>query len=309
MARPYWSGQIRISLVSFGVQMFPATEAKSEIRFHQLNRKTGERIRHQNVSGDDDPLEKEEIVKGYEYSKGEFVMVEPEDIENLRIPSRQTLDIAQFVEKDEVDPTFFEKPYFVAPDNPSQGEAFAVVRKALQATGKVGLGKIAFGGREHLVAISAPEDDKQLGMMAYTMRYAEELRNPNEYFGDIKKVAIDGDQLALAKQLIQKKTSAFDPDKFKDEYEAALRAMIDAKVKHLPMPKNAPTAKSAKVVNLMDALRKSVQRNPETSPTPQKKTKQASTSTALRGKKLSLVQAPKKPVAKVAKTTRKRASA
>src|ERR1700733_9627722 len=282
MARPYWSGQIRISLVSFGVQMFPATEAKSEIRFHQLNRKTGERIRHQNVSGDDDPLEKDEIVKGYEYSKGEFVMIEPEEIENLRIPSRKTLDIAQFVEKDEVDPTFFEKPYFVAPDNPSQGEAFAVVRKALQATGKVGLGKIAFGGREHLVAISATEDDKQLGMMAYTMRYAEELRNPDEYFGDIKKVAIDGDQLALAKQLIQKKTSAFDPSKFKDEYEAALRAMIHAKGKQPPTPKSAPAAKSTKVVNLMDALRKSVQRDPERSITARQRTAGAVTTSSRR---------------------------
>ena len=314
MARPYWSGQIRISLVSFGVQMFPATEAKSEIHFHQLNRKTGERIRHQNVSGDDDPLEKEDIVKGYEYSKGEFVMIEPEDIENLRIPSRQTLDVAQFVEKDTVDPTFFEKPYFVAPENSSQGEAFAVVRKALQTTGKVGLGKIAFGGREHLVAISAPEDDKQLGMMAYTMRYAEELRSPEEYFGEIKKVAIDDDQLALAKQLIQKKSAAFDPGQFKDEYEAALRAMIDAKVKHLPMPKDAPAAKSAKVVNLMDALRKSVQGDAKAGAAPEKKPKQAATSSGRDGKKLSLVSVPKKPVARatkatVAKTTRKRASA
>ena len=309
MARPYWSGQIRISLVSFGVQMFLATEAKSEIHFHQLNRKTGERIRHQNVSGDDDPLEKDEIVKGYEYSKGEFVMIEPEDIENLRIPSRQTLDIAQFVEKDAVDPTFFEKPYFVAPENSSQGEAFAVVRKALQATGKVGLGKIAFGGREHLVAISAPEDEKQLGMMAYTMRYAEELRDPDEYFGEIKKMAIDDDQLALAKQLIQKKSAAFDPGKYKDEYEAALRAMVEAKVKHLPMPKNAPAAKSAKVVNLMDALRKSVQRDAESSSAPQKKTQPAVTSAARRGKKLSLVPAPKKTASKATQTSKKRASA
>jgi DNA end-binding protein Ku len=309
MARPYWSGQIRISLVSFGVQMFPATEAKSEVRFHQLNRETGERIRHQNVSGDDDPLDKEDIVKGYEYSKGEFVMIEPEDIENLRIPSRQTLDIAQFVDRDAVDPTFFEKPYFLTPDNPSQGEAFAVVRKALDATGKVGLGKIAFGGREHLVAISAPEDDKQLGMMAYAIRYKEELRNPDEYFGDIKKVAIDGDQLTLAKELIQKKTSAFDPGKFKDEYEAALRAMIDAKVKHLPTPKSAPAAKSTKVVNLMDALRKSVQRDPETSISPRKKAKPAATSAARRGKKLSLVPAAKKPVSKVTRINKKHASA
>ena len=251
----------------------------------------------------------DEIVKGYEYSKGEFVMIEPEDIENLRIPSRQTLDIAQFVDRDAVNPTFFEKPYFLTPDHPSQSEAFAVVRKALEVTGKVGLGKIAFGGREHLVAISAPADDKQLGMMAYTMRYAEELRNPDEYFGDIKKVAIDGDQLTLAQELIQKKTSAFDPGKFKDEYEAALRAMIDAKVKRLPMPKSAPSAKSTKVVNLMDALRKSVQRAPESSPTPQKKNTPASTSTARRGKKLSLVPASKKPVSKVTGISKKHASA
>jgi len=312
MARPYWSGQIRISLVSFGVQMFPATEAKSEIHFHQLNRKTGERIRHQNVSGnvsgdDSDPLDKEDIVKGYEYSKGEFVMIEPEDIENLRIPSRQTLDIAQFVKRDEVDPTFFEKPYFVAPENPSQNEAFAVVRKALQATGKVGLGKIAFGGREHLVAISAPEDDKLLGMMAYTMRYAEELRDPDEYFGSIKRVAIDDDQFTLAKQLIQQRSSAFDPEKYKDEYEAALRAMVEAKVKHLPSPKSAPAAKSTKVVNLMDALRKSVQGDAGGGAVSQKKSGMKSGAAAGligRAKKLSLV-----PPKKTAKATKKRASA
>jgi DNA end-binding protein Ku len=304
MARPYWSGQIRISLVSFGVQMFPATEAKSEIHFHQLNRKTGERIRHQNVSSDEaEPLDKEDIVKGYEYSKGEFVMIEPEDIENLRIPSRQTLDIAQFVKRDEVDPTFFEKPYFVAPENPSQGEAFAVVRKVLQATGKVGLGKIAFGGREHLVAISAPEDDKQLGMMAYTMRYAEELRDPDEYFGSIKRVAIDDDQFTLAKQLIQQKTALFAPDKFKDEYEAALRAMVEAKVKHLPMPKSAPAVKSAKVINLMDALRKSVQGDTVGKIASPKKLKSRASSGSA-AKKLSLV-----PPKKTAKAAKKRASA
>ena len=307
MARPFWSGQVRISLVSFGVQMFPATEAKSEIRFHQLNRKTGERIRHQNVSGDDDPLEKEDIVKGYEYSKGEYVMIEPEDIKNLRIPSRQTLDVAQFVAKDEIPPGFFEKPYFVAPENPSQADAFAVVRKALQATQKVGLGKIAFGGREHLMAIAAAEDEKELGMMAYTMRYAEELRDSGEYFGGIPKAAIDSDQLALAKQLIEQKTTAFDPDKFKDEYEAALREMVEAKVKHLPMPKSAPAAKSTKVVNLMDALRKSVQGDTGGKPAAAKKAKPAASSAQGRAAKLSLVPPKKGP--RAAKAAGKRASA
>ena len=125
MARPYWSGQFQISLVSFGIQLFPATETKSEIHFHQLNRRTGERVKYHKTSGEDGPpVAKDEIVKGYEYSKGEYVMIEPEDIENLRIPSKKTLEVTQFVDRDEVDPEFFEKPYFVTPQNPAQGRGF-----------------------------------------------------------------------------------------------------------------------------------------------------------------------------------------
>jgi DNA end-binding protein Ku len=259
MARPYWSGQIQISLVSFGVKLFTATETKSEIRFHQLSRKTGERIKHQKVSGEEGPVEKTDIVKGYEYRKGEYISIEPEEIENIRIPSRHTLEVTQFVDSDELGPEFFEKPYFVVPENDVQAEAFAVVRKALQTTKKIALGKIAFGGREHLVAVAAPADDKLAGMMAYTMRYAEELRDPAEYFNDIKKVTVDEDQLSLAKELIKRKAAKFAPDKFKDEYEAALRAMVEAKVQHAPIPQEEAAPKSAKVVNLMDALRRSVQ--------------------------------------------------
>jgi DNA end-binding protein Ku len=213
------------------------------------------------VTGEDDPVEKDEIVKGYEYSKGEYVMIEPDDIENLRIPSRQIFAVEQFVNQDDLDPMYFEKPYFVAPDSPSQVEAFAVVRKAMQLTAKVALGKIAFGGREHLIALVAPEGDDELGMMAYTMRYAEELRNPSEYFGSIKKIAIDKDQLSLAKELIERKVSAFDPSKYSDDYETALRAMVEAKIKHAPIPKHAPAPKPTNVINLMDALRKSVEGN------------------------------------------------
>jgi DNA end-binding protein Ku len=259
MAHPYWSGQIQISLVSFGVKLFPATEAKSEIHFHQLSRKTGERIKHQKVSGDQEPVEKAGIVKGYEYRKGEYISIEPEEIENLRIASRHNLEVTQFVDIDELDPAFFEKPYFVVPEDDVQAEAFAVVRKALQTTKKVALGKIAFGGREHLVAISAPADEKLAGMMAYTLRYAEELRDPAEYFSDIKKVTVDDDQLSLAKELIKRKAAKFSPEKFKDEYEAALREMIKARVERAPIPHDEPVPKSAKVINLMDALRKSVQ--------------------------------------------------
>src|SRR5271170_2023146 len=261
MPRPFWSGQIQISLVSFGIKLFPATEAKSEIRFHQLNRKTGERIKHQKVSGDEEPVGSSDIVKGYEYRKGEYVMVEPDEIEHLRMPSPHTLEVTQFVDEDELDPEFFEKPYFVVPENDVQAEAFAVVRKALQTTKKVALGKIAFGGREHLVAVATPGDDKLAGMMAYTMRYAEELRDPAEYFDKIKKVAIDDDQLSLAKELIKRKAAKFAPEKFKDEYENALRAMVEAKVNNVPVPKEEEAPKSGKVINLMEALRKSVEKD------------------------------------------------
>ncbi len=292
MARPFWSGQFQISLVSFGIHLFPATEAKGEIHFHQLDRRTGERIRHQNVSGEDDPLDKKDIVKGYEYSKGEYVMIEPEDIENLRISSRQTLEVAQFVDRDQLTPEFFEKPYFVAPENPSHAEAFAVVRKAMQSSRKVALGKIAFGGREHLLAVTAPEDDKQPGMMAFTLRYSEELRDPAEYFDGIKRVAIDKDQLKLAQELIRSKSAAFDPTKFTDEYETALRAMLEAKVKHAPLPKGAPAKKSAKVINLMDALRKSIQagNSPRTAPArPAKSPAKSSAKSTPRSKQITLV--------------------
>jgi DNA end-binding protein Ku len=287
MARPFWSGQIQISLVSFGVKLFSATEAKSEIHFHQLSRETGERIHHQKVTasdsrdgdgdgdGDGAKIANDDIVKGYEYRKGEYVTIEPSEIENLRIPSRHTLAISQFVDQADLDPELYERPYFVVPDGENQTEAFTVIRKALQTTHKAALGKIAFGGREHLVAITAPSEAKDdspasRGMMAYTLRYAEELRNPASYFAEIKKTAIDADQLSLARELIERKAAKFAPEKFHDEYEAALKEMVEAKVNNAPIPRDEPAPRSGKVINLMDALRRSVRsdsREPDESPT------------------------------------------
>jgi DNA end-binding protein Ku len=265
VARPYWSGQIRISLVSFGVKLFPATEAKSEIHFHQIDRKTGERVRHQKVAdGEEAPVEKEDIVKGYEYSKGHYVQIEPKEIEHLRIPSKHTIEVEQFVDVEGMDPAMFEKPWFVVPENDAQAEAFAVVREALREAKKAALGKIAMGGREHLLAITAPSDPKLAGMMAYTLRYTEELRKPAEYFADVKSPKIDHEQLALAKELIQRKSGKFDPRKFTDNYEAALRELVEAKMKHLPLPVEEKPARRAKVINLMDALRRSVDGREET---------------------------------------------
>lgn len=259
MARPFWSGHLQISLVSFGINLIPATEAKSEIRFHQIDRRTGERIRHQKVSSDDEePVEKSDIVKGYEYSKGEYIQLEPSEIEQVRIPSRHTIELEQFVGAEEIDPAFYEKPYFVLPENPAQAEAFAVVREALEETRRVGLGKIALGGRERLVAVTVPNDPKLRGLMAYTLRFAEELRDGAEYFQDIKSQKVDRDQLSLAKELIKRKSTTFEADKFTDNYEAALRELIDAKLKHVAPPKEQDREPHGKVINLMDALRRSV---------------------------------------------------
>jgi DNA end-binding protein Ku len=271
LPRPYWSGHIQISLVSFGVKLFVATEAKGEIRFHQISRSTGERVRHQKVlasaleQAPDEaaaPVEKDEIVKGYEYTKGQYVLIEPSEIANLRVPSKHTVDIQQFVSLDEVPPEYLEKPYFVVPENDIQAEAFAVVRAALAKSKKAGLGKIAFGGREHILALTAtPGDDG--GMMAYTMRYQEELRKPAEYFYDIKKVKIDRDSLELAESLIKKRTAKFDPSKFTDSYETALKELVEAKLKHLPIPHDEVVAPPrGQVINLMDALRKSLTESP-----------------------------------------------
>ena len=275
MARPYWSGSIQISLVSFAVKFFVATEYKNEIRFHQISRSTGERVRHQKVlqsaidnggaaEPEDAPttafsVEKDDIVKGYEYSKGQYVQIEPSEIANLRVPSKHSIAIEQFVNENDIDPSYFEKPYFVTPDGDGQAEAFAVVRSALRKEKKVGIGKIAFAGREHVVAIAPNDDDEHPGMMAYTLRYQQELRKPMEYFGDLKPVALDEDQLDLAEQLIKRKSGKFDPSKYKDGYEIALRELVNAKVNHQPIPQDAPEPKRAKVINLMDALRSSLQ--------------------------------------------------
>ncbi len=272
MARPYWSGQITISLVSFGVKLFVATEAKSEIRFHQIDRASGERVRYQkmvasavdNPSEDRDepappPVQQSQIVKGYEYTKGQYVTIEPEELAHLRVPSKHAMEVLQFVDEKQIDPEYYEKPYFVVPESDAQTEAFATVRQALIDTKKIALTKIAFGDREHVVAIAPAGTGASGGMMAYTMRYAAELRDSADYFRDIKRVEVNSDSLDLAKMLIGKRAGDFDPSKFIDGYEVAVKELVDAKLQHLPIPRDVePAPARGKVINLMDALRKSV---------------------------------------------------
>jgi DNA end-binding protein Ku len=298
MARPYWSGKIQISLVSFGVKLFVATEAASDIHFHLIDRRTGERVKHQNVASSAiernpdeaaDPVHKSDIVKGYEYSHGRYVTIEPDELAHLRVPSKRTMDITQFVDPSSIAPAFFEKPYFIVPEDDSQAEAFLTIRQALIDTNKIALSRIAFAGREHIIAIApaAPHlteksskstksakskstkshTTEHPGLMAYTLRYAAELRDPAAYFESIKQHAINADSLSLAKELIHRKSSAFDPTQFTDGYEAAVKELVDAKLKHAPIPREEPAPRTrGKVIHLMDALRKSVNDTKTTAP-------------------------------------------
>jgi DNA end-binding protein Ku len=282
LARPYWSGNIQISLVSFGVSLYVATESKSQISFHQISRSTGERIRHQKVLQSaaesreaTTAVESDEIVKGYEYSKGNYVIIEPSELENLRIPSKHTIAVAQFINVSELNPEYVEKPYFATPENDMQAEAFNVVRQALRNSGKAAVGKVAFAGRESIIAVlSAPGDDR--GMMAYTLRYRKELRDQSEYFRDIKQPPIEADSLQLAETLISKMSAKLDMGKFEDGYEAAVKALVEAKLKNLPLPVDAaPKQQPGNVINLMDALRKSVGTDTRTAKKPPKSEKEA----------------------------------
>jgi DNA end-binding protein Ku len=281
MARPYWSGQISLSLVSFAVEIYPAVTSARPFQFHQIDRATGERIHYQNVAADGDDeesgserkqgglhiaskaddhkhvVEKSDIVKGYEYEKGKYAIIEPDDLKRLRIPGKDTLEIVQFTPASEVIASLYVKPYFVVPKKGPQATAFAIVRQAMVDTDMVGMGEIAFAGREHVVALAPPPDRKQSGMMLYVLRFADELRDPAEYFGKIPAAKLDASQLNLAKQLIKTYTHPLELDKFTDNYETAVRELVEAKLANKPLPKE-PAKPRGKVVDLMSALRQSL---------------------------------------------------
>ena len=257
MARPTWSGSLQISLVSIAVKIFPATNPARQVEFHQIDRETGKRIHHQDVA-DGDSVEKADIVKGFEYAKNRYVVIEPEELKALRLPTATTMQIKQFVKADEVSPALFERPYFVAPKDEAQARALNIMRKALAQTESYGIGEIAFSGREHLVAIAAPIDPKQKGLMLYTLRYEEELRTAKGVMGDAKETPVGAEELSLAKQLIQGSTSKFDLAKYKNDYVAAVKKLVEAKRKGRRMEVEEPASKPEKVVNIMDALRRSL---------------------------------------------------
>lgn len=253
--RPYWKGHIRLSLVSFPVQLHSATSTGGRIQFHQIHRGTGRRVRHQKVVPEVGPVGNDEIVKGYEVEKDHYVVVEADELDALKVESKHTIDLVQFVGGHEVDPLYFEKPYFVVPDGEMAQEAYRVIRKALHDSGKMALGQVVLSGREHLVAIRPCGR----GMLLETLRSADEVRKGSPYFAEIEDGAVDDDQLALATELIKRKTAPFDPRKFTDHYEAALRELIKAKVEQREVRARPEAEPPGVVIDLMQALKKSLE--------------------------------------------------
>jgi DNA end-binding protein Ku len=211
-------------------------------------------------------VERADIVKGYEYEKGKYAIIEPAELKSLRLAGKKTIEVSQFSRANEIDPALFEKPYFVMPKAGPQATAFAVIRNSLRESCMVGLGEIVFSGRQHLMALAPPLDPNQPGMMLYTLRFAAELRNARDYSNNVEDVKADAAQLKLAKQLIDAYTQPFELSAFKDHYEEALRELVEAKINNLPIAEAPPEKKQGKVIDLMEALRKSLQQKKPVQP-------------------------------------------
>lgn len=255
--RSLWTGQLRLALVSIPVQLVSAVKSGARLSFHQIDAESHKRIRYEKVAPGIGKIEPENIVKGFEISKGNYVLVTEEDIDQVKIEARRTIDLVQFVDHCEVDPIYFEKPYYVVADGKLAEEAYGVLRDALRETGKMGLGQFVMRGREYVAALKPCGQ----GLMLETLRFADEVRAAAPFFADAAETEPNEELLDLAKDLIKRKTAKFEPGKFHDHYTEALRSLIEAKAKHqVPVDDSAdaPQAERGNVIDLVEALRQSV---------------------------------------------------
>lgn len=270
-ARAYWQGQIRLALVSIPVELYSATRSGASIAFHQVHEPSGKRIRYEKVAPGIGSVDTDEIVKGFEVEKGDYVLLDQEEIDAVKLESRKTLELTQFVDAHEIDVLYYEKPYFVVPADDLAEEAFVVLREALKRTRKVGLGQLAMRGREYVVSLKPCGR----GMVLETLRYADEVHKAQGYFREIPDIDPDPELLGLAQSLIEKKAAAFDPAKFHDRYVDALKALIDRKRKQKGNRRIIEDAdedpRGGNVVDLMAALKKSLEKPQATKAAPAKK--------------------------------------
>ncbi len=252
--RAYWKGYLKLSLVSCPVALFPASSEREKIRFHQINKKSGNRIKYRKVDAEtEDEADASDIVKGYEVGKGEYIELEPEELEAVAIESTRTIEIDEFVPRKEIDDLYLNNPYYVVPDGEVGQQAFAVIREAIRNEGTVALGRVVFTSREHVIAL----EPRGKGLLGVTLRYPYEIRKEDQYFDEIEDEKIPKDMLELASHIVETKSGHFNPDKFEDHYEEALKELL--KKKRAGEKIEAPKEREpAKVINLMDALRRSV---------------------------------------------------
>lgn len=252
--RAYWKGYLKLSLVSCPVALFPASSEREKIRFHQINKATGNRIKYRKVDAEtDEDVDTSDIVKGYEVGKGEYIELEPEELEAVAVESTRTLEIDEFVPKKEIDELYLNNPYYVVPDGDVGQQAFAVIREAIRKEGMVALARVVFTSREHVIAL----EPRGKGLLGITLRYPYEIRKEDQYFDEIENEKIPKDMLELAAHIVETKSGHFNPQKFEDHYEEALKELL--KKKQAGEKIEAPKEREpAKVISLMDALRRSV---------------------------------------------------
>jgi DNA end-binding protein Ku len=251
--RPTWQGHLKLSLVTCPVALYTATNSAGDVHFNLINPKTNNRIKMITTDPDTGPIERSELVKGYEVSKGEYILLTQDEINSVKLESTKTIEIERFVPGDEIDRLYWDNPYFLAPDGKLAQEAFGVIRTAMEKSGQIALGRVVIGTRERILALE-PRDK---GILAYTIRTDAEVRKPDEIFGGISDKAADPAMIAIAEKIIEQQEGPFDPSQFVDRYEEALKALIEDKKKgHKPAKVAEP--EDTNVVDLMSALRASL---------------------------------------------------
>lgn len=251
--RASWSGYLKLSLVTIPVRMYNAISSTSRVSLSQLHKNCQHRVRQQLVCPEHGKLEREDIVKGYEYEKDKYVVIDESDLQKIKLETNKTIDLIQFVKTDEVDPMFFDKSYYMTPDGPMAEDAFRVVREAMRKANKMAIGRVVMLGKEHLIALRV--QDK--GFTLSTLHYASEIRQAAPYFEEIRNGEVDKDQLALATQLVENNTAAFNPGQFTDRYEEALLEVIKAKIAGSE-PVVVQQVEAGKIIDLMSALKQSL---------------------------------------------------
>ena len=253
--RAYWKGTLKLSLVSCPVALYPASTSLEKTRFHMINKETGNRLKQQMVDAETgDVVEADQKSRGYEVSKGKYVEIDKDELEAVEIESNHTIDIDSFVPRDEIDKRYLDHPYYIRPDGKAGADAFAVIRNAMKDQDRVALARIVLTNREHVIAI----EPLGKGLLGTTLRYPYELRDASDYFDDIKSPKVTKDMVELAGHILDSKAAHFDPSKFKDEYENALKALVRRKASGKPIKATEREEKPSNVVNLLDALKQSL---------------------------------------------------